>query len=340
MKTKRLFLKLFLAVCFLMAVPAMRAEAADSLYLDRGEKIIIDENGAKYGEKGEYIVNGTGYTITGRASGNNTINIEVPGNLTLTFDNITCSGTLNINIKAGIVTVAIKGSNRIVAGTGSAISINENAQLHFTSDISDNNTPNISIVGGTSSSAVKGGKFYVNGKNLSVSLYAGTGSKPFGEGELSVAQGTLKCFDNNGSKSEFGDGKLVQTGGNIVANGLASIDMSQEIITGLKWGDYDFWMHNEMVTPEYINTNNAIKINTSWHGQQFEIQPKKGSGGTTTSSIAQVLDIPNRRSKPTGLQATSETTAGEYGSIAKVNETMQYSSDGGKADGKEGRVSV
>jgi len=333
MKTKRLFLKLLLAVCFLMAVPPREAEAADPLYLDRCTTITIDENGATC-DNNAPIANTAGFTITGRASNNNIV-INVPGTLNLTFDNI--SGNLNITIESGIVNVAIKDSNRIVSATASpAITINPNAQLHFTSGTS-NSVSNISIVGGNNNPAIKGGKFYVKDKNVSVSLYAGTGSVPFDgtqtspepTGELTVTQGTLKCYNSSNLEASFGNGTLTQSGGNIIASGLASIDMSNETIKGLVWGNYNYWMDNERFNPQ-ISTSNVIPILNSWHGRQLEIAPDPDKP-TGTNSISQTLDIPQRRKQPTGLSAKSEETAGSNGAISGVDETMQYSSDGGQS---------
>lgn len=330
MKTKRLFLKLFLAVCFLMAVPAMRVEAADSLYLDRCTSIVIDDNGATCDQNAP-IANTAGFTITGRAS-NNTITIAVDGTLNLTFDNI--SGNLNIDIQKGIVNVAINDSNRIVSAKSEpAIKIASGAQLHFTS-ATTNTVSNISIVGSKDNPAIKGGNFYVKDKNVSVSLYAGSSSVPFdgtdatNPGALTVTQGTLKCYDSGNKETLFGYGTLIQRGGNIIASGLASIDMASETIKGLEWGKYDYWM-GDRFTPE-ISTNNVIPILNSWHGRQLEITPSSDNP-PSGNSIEQTLDIPQRRDAPKGLSATNEETAGSYGAISGVDDTMQYSNDKGQS---------
>ena len=141
MKTKRLFLKLVLAVCFLMAVPPREAEAApvrlnieDGDILVEGDKLYIGSDPSKK----EYELNSNTFTIYGTAYNPTTITINK--NVTLTFEDLKASPELQLIINDNVnATINVSGTeNRLASSKESAVKIANGASLHFTSSSTKN----------------------------------------------------------------------------------------------------------------------------------------------------------------------------------------------------------
>lgn len=338
MKTKRLFLKLFLAVCFLMAVPAMRAEAEDPYDINlsdisiSGDKITFN-NTEKDLSSDNYTINGTAYTPR-------TIKIEnASKNVNLIFDNVDADANLQLIIDSSVVTITMRGANKLIAASGSAVEIKGNGQLYLTSSGSNSS---LRILGGNSSGgtipAVKGGGFII--RSGEVTLVAGNGDTvPFAGTNLTIENGILNCLDGNQNKTNYGEGTLVQKPGAIVnANGLAYVDTKTETIKGLtlssnnyifsifKDGKYDLEAVGE------VSDASNIAIKDSWYNETFSIEPRKTASTTPKNTVSQFLKIPTKSNPPTALnKRKDETTSGAGdGIISGVDESMEYSTDNGK----------
>lgn len=352
MKTKRLFLKLLLAVCFLMAVPPREAEAAQSMNISDGD-ILINNNKLKQGEDlGETIdtddpdaeaLSANAYTISGSASKNRKITISGPINVAgknavyLTFNGIDAFKDIVLNITNATVYITVQGTNNsLMSSSGNAITLKDNANLHFSGTNS-----RIEITGASTATdataavnADLSSSFIVDSGR--VVLIAGNGNNtanvPFnGGGMLTINNGTLECYKNN-DYTEYGTGSLNQVGGIVKSDGLANIDMANEKIVGLKHDNYSFFLQSDdggdYKLGEISNPSAGIKINEDWLGKYFVIRP---SDSTSTNSVRQTLYIPKRKSpSPSGLTAKPESTSGaDDGTISRVDATMQYAIDKG-----------
>ncbi len=346
MKTKRLFLKLFLAVCFLMAVPPREAEAeVGSLNINQGN-IKINDNGAFYNDETTPVYSSTTSEFTIRDNGylpsenrNITVNIAPNKTLTLTFNSLSApTKDFTLTINSGNVVINLKGDNTLSCDNQPAIKITKGATLSFNANSLNDN---IIIRGGTqaittggSISAVSGGNLTVRGGTVAL-IAGGDSTKPFDGDTLSVQGGLLRCFNSKEGLTNYGSGTLIQTGsGAIEATGLAKVDTKTETIIDLVDGSkYNFLTKKPGDTSPTpipdgeINNYSAINILEKWHGSDFIIQGKGDNAYTRT------IHIPNRREPtPTGQSVQShETLSGAHdASIRGVNGDMEYSTDDGK----------
>ena len=355
MKTKRLFLKLFLAVCFLMAVPAGKAEAAQSMDISVGD-ILVDRTKIKQGNnltEGSIIedsdtaaesLTDIAYTISGTASSPRKIiikdlNTTNKNALYLNFNNLSALSDLQLIINNANVYITVQGINNSLKSSGNHAVTITNGQLHLSGSNSC-----ITITGGSTGSS-GGASAAVHAENNSsfivdsgrVVLIAGGGSNtsnvPFnGGGLLSINDGTLECL-KNGNYTNYGNGNFSQTGGIVKSEGLARINMSEEKIEGLTHDNYNFSLQSstggQYNIGEISHPSGGIEIQNGWLGQNMIIEPSSSS--TTMNSVRQILYIPNRRTpSPSGFTATPETVSGgDDGTIARVNNTMEYAEDKG-----------
>lgn len=356
MKTKRLFLKLFLAVCFLMAVPAMRAEAAQSSYNIASGNILIKNNKIYQGteptipdNKGETLST-TAYTITGSTSGNRSINIKGTSTdrliVYLNFNKLNTMGDVQLNIEYAEVHITVDGKNSLMSSSNNAVNLKNNAHLYLSGTNS-----RLEIIGNSStseeSSAVSAdttSSFTVESGR--VVLIAGNGSNtqnvPFnGGGVLAIEDGTLECL-KNGKPTDYGNGNVNQSGGIIKAEGLARVDLETEKIIGLKSDDYIFSLDTASGNPNDEDYNmtiphpsQGITIQEDWLGKYLNIKPASsiapGGTGSQLYTVKQVVYIPNRQPPITGNFTTKpETPSGaQNGSVSGLKANMQYSIDYG-----------
>lgn len=355
MKTKRLFLKLFLAVCFLMAVPAGKAEAAQSMDISVGD-ILVDRTKIKQGnnltedskiedsDTAAESLTDIAYTISGTASSPRKIiikdlNTTNKNALYLNFNNLSALSDLQLIINNANVYITVQGINNSLKSSGNHAVTITNGQLHLSGSNSC-----ITITGGSTGSS-GGASAAVHAENNSsfivdsgrVVLIAGGGSNtsnvPFnGGGLLSINDGTLECL-KNGNYTNYGNGNFSQTGGIVKSEGLARINMSEEKIEGLTHDNYNFSLQSstggQYNIGEISHPSGGIEIQNGWLGQNMIIEPSSSS--TTMNSVRQILYIPNRRTpSPSGFTATPETVSGgDDGTIARVNNTMEYAEDKG-----------
>lgn len=355
MKTKRLFLKLFLAVCFLMAVPAGKAEAAQSMDISVGD-ILVDKTKIKQGnnltedskiedsDTAAESLTDIAYTISGTASSPRKIiikdlNTTNKNALYLNFNNLSALSDLQLIINNANVYITVQGINNSLKSSGNHAVTITNGQLHLSGSNSC-----ITITGGSTGSS-GGASAAVHAENNSsfivdsgrVVLIAGGGSNtsnvPFnGGGLLSINDGTLECL-KNGNYTNYGNGNFSQTGGIVKSEGLARINMSEEKIEGLTHDNYNFSLQSstggQYNIGEISHPSGGIEIQNGWLGQNMIIEPSSSS--TTMNSVRQILYIPNRRTpSPSGFTATPETVSGgDDGTIARVNNTMEYAEDKG-----------
>ena len=234
MKTKRLFLKLFLAVCFLMAVPAMRAEAAQSMDISTGD-ILVDRNKIQQGnlptneelrqdDSSIESLTNNAYTISGTAGSPRKIIIKNLNStnrnaLYLNFNNLSALSELQLIIDNANVYITVQGiNNSLKSSGGNAVEIKDKGQLHLSGSNSC-----ITITGGSNSAGstttaavntASGSSFIVDSGR--VVLIAGGGSNtsnvPFNGGLLTINDGTLECL-KNGNYTKYGTGTFNRMGG-------------------------------------------------------------------------------------------------------------------------------
>lgn len=354
MKTKRLFLKLFLAVCFLMAVPVMRVEAAATLNINTDD-ITIDGHGAYFGKSytvgttQTYSPDTSGFTITDNGTQVTQpreiiVDVGNTNTLILTFNSLSApAADLKLNIKTGNVRIILKNSNDLACEEGSAITIANGATLTFqANDLSDNITvrggKHAVTSGSSATAAVQGGTLTVQGGT--VTLIAGdntTSTKPFIGASLNVPGGLLRCYNTEGP-THYGDGNLNQTTGSIEATGLAKVDTKTETIVDLEGNSnsYNFSIkgpNDPVKTPipeSAISNYSAIKIldgPNGWHGKDFIIE------GKTANTFTRTIHIPKRiEPAPSGQSVQNhESISGAHdASIRGVDADMEYSTDDGK----------
>lgn len=346
MKTKRLFLKLVLAVCFLMAVPPREAEAApvrlnieDGDILVEGDKLYIGSDPSKK----EYELNSNTFTIYGTAYNPTTITINK--NVTLTFEDLKASPELQLIINDNVnATINVSGTeNRLASSKESAVKIANGASLHFTSSSTKNI---ISINGrttldsadggsntGTTVAAVAGGGLHIEGAHVILNAGQGEQDIPFKGSFIALKSGILECY-KNGKYTSLGTGRLDQSGGTIIADGLARVDTEREVITGLNNPDNCSITRKGTQTPLTKNKiGNDIVIPNEWHGWEITIIDNSTTGGSvtgsSTTSSSQNLTIPTRRATPQGWDVQDESTSGKNdGAITNVNDTIDYQKEG------------
>ncbi len=356
MKTKRLFLKLFLAVCFLMAVPAMRAEAAQSMDISTGD-ILVDRNKIQQGnlpaneeldqdDSSIESLTNNAYTISGTAGSPRKIIIKDLNStnrnaLYLNFNNLSALSELQLIIDNANVYITVQGiNNSLKSSGGNAVEIKDKGQLHLSGSNSC-----ITITGGSNSAGstttaavntASDSSFIVDSGR--VVLIAGGGSNtsnvPFNGGLLTINDGTLECL-KNGNYTKYGTGTFNQMGGIVKSEGLARVNMAEEKIEGLEHNNYEFHLQSStggtFDIGEISNPSAGIAIQDGWLGQYMVIQPSDSTANPDVNSVRQILYIPTRpTSGPSGFTATPETVSGgDDGTIARVNNTMEYAEDKG-----------
>ena len=232
MKTKRLFLKLLLAVCFLMAVPPREAEAATEIDLSSitGPITITSDSGIIDKDNNQWALDASGYLLKNTPSGEATININASGKLKIAFQDVGASKAVNLNIMNGEITIEINGENNILrAKDGNPAVKITGGSLHFAEGTPDNL---MNIKGATGVNAVEGGAFHIDSGNVMVEV--GSSANAFGAGsDINVKGGTLSCYDetNTGMLTALGkDVIFFQTGGYVSASDVARISFKEEKI--------------------------------------------------------------------------------------------------------------
>lgn len=358
MKTKRLFLKLLLAVCFLMAVPPREAEAAPAETLDiangnieiksdpTDQKDYISQTSDATGANpNKAVLTSNTYTINGIAGSPRTITITGPLNSTnntvnLIFDNLrAAASSIQLKINNVNVNVTVQGAQGVLKGISgeSAVEIEGTGQLHFYGS----NESSITIMAGpgtqgtgsygavnalgTGTLNIHSGRVVLDAGSASQNLAFNGGSY----GTLNIEGGTLEC-QRGPNTIGYGNGNLLQAGGTVIADGLANVDVIQEKIVGLAAGEYLFGLATTeggkidySAVGNIQNPQDGIPIPTGWHGKYFSIQPKSDDAKVTQN----YLYIPKRikTTRPSGFSTTDETVSGkDDGTISRVDNTMQY----------------
>ena len=239
MKTKKLFLKLFLAAFFLAVFVPKDVHAVNGqTELDISEgNIYISDDEVGYGDAnnvtGGFGTNSRGYTISGHALGSRTITIDVTGNIDLSFQDLDMNAVSPDNcqliILNGNVNVKLIGSNnRIVANNVDAVKLNDSSRLAFSDG-------QIAISGGSNCKAVSGGNLVISSGTVTLNKFGNIGEAFNGKSVLVTSGGRLICYEN-GAKTTIGTGSVIQDGGEIIASDLAEIDYEREQIINIPSG--------------------------------------------------------------------------------------------------------
>ena len=329
MKTKKLFLKLFLAVCFLMAVPPREAKAATEVDLALTSGIIritdtgiyVDASEGSQATTPTWSLSTSGYLLKNTPNGNAVIKVDVQTPVKLMFQNVSpSSNSLQLNIVRGSVDVEISGQNILRAPTGEpAVKIsNTGASLRFTQGSPDNL---LRIRGVTGKPPVEGGSFYVAGGNVMIHTGGGPAdTSAFKDGtSIRVESGSLSCYNGTSPAILGNNVSLQQIGGYVTAEDIAYIDFPNERIQMKEPGNYDFSRNNIPVTINW--SSGGVSIPENWHSSKIEVLPKTG----TTGGYNQTFIIPERPDSPniSNISATNETTSGKHdGTISNITENM------------------
>ncbi|MFC5404810.1 S-layer homology domain-containing protein, partial [Cohnella soli] len=99
----------------------------------------------------------------------------------------------------------------------------------------------------------------------------------------------------------------------------AEIDYVLEQLTGLKPNEA-YTINGTSVTAD---GSGKVTINSSWPGTSVSIV-KKGDGTTTTDSVAQILSLPARPTKPNAGKTNETTFNGNDGTLTNVTSEMEY----------------
>lgn len=320
MKTKRLFLKLVLAVCFLMAVPPREAEAATEIDLSSitGPITITSDRGIIDKDNNQWALDASGYLLKNTPSGEATININASGKLKIAFQDVGASKAVNLNIMNGEITIEINGENNILrAKDGNPAVKITGGSLHFAEGTPDNL---MNIKGATGVNAVEGGAFHIDSGNVMVEV--GSSANAFGAGsDINVKGGTLSCYDetNTGMLTALGkDVIFFQTGGYVSASDVARISFKEEKIYIADPTKYNFYKNNAPIGADW--TSGGVTIMEDWLPSTIKAQPKEADKGYN-----QTFTIPARPAAPVknNLKVTNETTSGKYdGKINNVTKDM------------------
>lgn len=319
MRTKKLFLKLFLTAFFMSMFLPKDALAAVSgqteLNIEKGNIYIGDKIGYYTDDladvtsdsvTSEVASNSRGYTISGTVSGKKTITIDVSGALNLSFQNLDLNSNCQIHIKRGDVTLALYDKptyltsterDTIVLDNGSSLTIQGSGSLSVTSNTyaikGNTNLPKFSVQSGL------------------VTLNRGTQHPLTSDLNVQVSGGTLSCL-SGGNNTELGSNEIVITGGVVNAVGVAKIDYEAETITNIPDGAGVSVGTLGNFTNEV--KSGTLKIKESWYSETVLINRQK-------------LTIKSRTKKSSGAKWVRDETylQEKDGSLTNINSsTMRY----------------
>lgn len=333
MRTKTLFLKLFLAAFFLAVFIPKDVHAAQTevnVGNTYGNSITIAGSATDYvvtdgGGSEIFAYNKEGYILTGIAN-NKKITIEVEGTLNLTFTDLRLLGDSQLEIKKGIVNITLKNStltnSTLQNNSGSAISIGDNSKVIFLG------TGKIMVEGhGASGHAVTGGassNLEVACSNSgAVTLSVDSASAyPFNGNILTATSGILNC-QRNGSKAEFGQKYLYLDGASVYADGIVEISFIDESLKNLT--------PNTQYKITYIDDNGSVtalpseKTVSNSEGKIQLLDEFNVFDRYITIEDAQRIKLKPRPAKPTNIAKSSEEIAyTNTGSITLPSAEYEY----------------
>lgn len=316
MKTKKLFLKLFLAAFFLAVFVPKDVHAVNGqteLDITQGN-IYISDDKVGYGDEnnvtGGFGTNNRGYTIKGIATASRTITINVTGNIDLSFENLDMKSenpnNCQLIIQKGNVSVKLIGNNTIIATNTSAIEIAKGSQLTFSDG-------SIGLSGGYNFNVVNGGSLIINSGTVTLNKF-GSGV-PFDGDSILITGGTLNC-KADGSPTPIGNGSIIQKGGNIVAAELAEIDYENGQIINIP---------SSVKTVQIKETKDDITVGGSGT-ISIEDEPVNWFGRTLIVGRLE-LSIPPRPDTNPGVKVSKNETVAlaNDGELTNINmDTMEY----------------
>ena len=314
MKTKKLFLKLFLAAFFLAGFVPKDASAVNGqteLNISQGNIYISDDKvgyGDASGVTGGFGVNDRGYTITGPSIGTRTITIDVSNGVDLSFEDLDMNGNCQLIVEHGNVSVKLIGNNNRIVATGThAVELKSDSQLIFSDG-------QIAISGGVGKDAVHGGSLLINSGTVTLNKF-GTG-KPFNGTAVLISGGKLICYED-GQKTPVGEGVIIQNGGEIIAAELAEINYETGQIINIPSSVTTVKIKGGSGADITVPSNKVIDIQDepiNWFGQTLIIG-------------RQELYIPERPKKDPGIRVSKDETVAlaNDGELTNINmETMEY----------------
>lgn len=332
MRTKKLFLKLFLAAFFLAVFIPKDVHAAQTpinVGNTYGNSITISGTASSPvvtdGSGAEIANNREGYNFTGVAN-NKKITIEIEGTLNLTFTDLRLLEGSQLEIKKGIVNISLKNStltNSTVQNTnGSAIIIADESKVIFSND------GKVMVEGhGASGHAVTGG---TNG-NLEVACSSkgsvtlsvdDTNADPFNGNILTATSGNLRC-ERNGQLAKFGHKYLYLDGANVDADGIVSVSFIDESLTGFDSNtQHKITYINDKGTVSTLPTADTIANSSGMIKllDEFDVFDRY-----ITVDDAQRIKLKPRPAKPTNIKQSNEEIAyTNTGSITLPSAEYEY----------------
>ncbi len=332
MKTKKLFLKLFLAAFFLAVFVPKDVHAAQikiSVQDAPGDILISGTNSTDYKvtSNGRELApnNKDGYILTGRAS-NKKIIVDVPGTtLNLTFLDLLMEnpGSSNqLDIQNGIVHINLQNDksdrNMLKNFNGPAVLINGSSRLKFEGGgkISLSGTTH-AVDGGTTGdlevACTGNGAVTLNVQNT------GKGVSPFHGDELTATSGLLRFEGPDGNTVAFGDRILYLDGAKVEAEGIVEISYKDESLINLTPDAHTLTYNRDSGTSSSI-TDNADASGKFYLKEEYPI-----FGRYITIDGAQRIFLDKRPAAPTNIKFKSEEIAyTDEGSITLPSLDYQY----------------